>query len=194
MVWILYTVTEEWKKRQGGGSALLKSWSKMRFMIVKMIVICGLWTWIKLLLKWLDSHFFLALLFLLLSLLHVFPHTPYSLPLFPLVQLIVSRLFLCPPCFLFYLYPKSQGNTTILFDMRSHWSAQRKLYFFLLHGIIVFGLLTFYCYASFFHPVFLLSFSIFAASPLLATLFPHAFRPYFLPAHLQCLAVLWLAC
>lgn len=82
-----------------------------------------------------------------------------------------------------------------LLCVRSHWSAQRQLCFFsLLHSIIVFSLLTFYCDACFFHPVFFLSFSILAASPLLATLFPHASRPYFLSAHLQRLAVLWLAC
>lgn len=121
-------------KRIWGPGALLRRWSKIRFMIVKMVVICGLWTWIKLLLKWFDSIPFPALSLSLWtwSLLWSFMcfHKLYlsSVHLFCL-YLFSIRLpfphFVLPSC-----YCSCSG-----FVMRTHWSAQAQLHCFLSHCV-----------------------------------------------------------
>ena len=152
----------------------------MRFMIVKMVVIRGLWSWIKLLLKWLDR--FSLSLSLSLSLSFALCLDPIFSPLLSFMYfshflslwfIFLSLPIICPLYFCsFFLFVLSTS---------SFWYWHRQLQFFSLHSIIVSGLLPFHCYASplSFWPVLLLSFSILAPSSLLATLFPHALPPIF---------------
>lgn len=90
----------------------------MRFMIVKMVVICGLWTWIKLLLKWLDSNFFPAFSLSLFGPISCPPCISCTLspslcfgPSFCLP--LLSPPFSCLSFFFFSLYPTVQAASQL---------------------------------------------------------------------------------
>lgn len=163
-------------------------------MIVEAIVICGLWTRIKLFLKSLFSH--ICFFLLISSPLSSFTRLSSPGLCFPSLSLpILHRLASSPNV-------KAAAASFLFFLLRMRAAGQH----FLPARRILFSLARYHCVWS--PDVLLLRLLLSPRLPLVilhprrffstlfAALFPHARRrsPCFLPAHLQCLAVLWLAC